>query len=96
MGERQRDVFAVVPEVGLNVGYDITPRLRVFAGYSLIFWSNVARPGPQIDRSLDINQIPDFPGGPAASEVRPAQQSNFQSIWIHGELRCRIQVVSDR
>jgi hypothetical protein len=84
IGERRRDVFAIVPEVALNVGYDITPRLRVFGGYSFMYWSNVARPGPQIDRALDVNQIPDFPPAPPAGTVRPIPQTESQSIWVQG------------
>jgi hypothetical protein len=84
IGERRRDVFAVVPEVGLNVGYDVTPRLRIFGGYSFTYWSNVARPGPQIDRALDENQIPDFPPAPPAGTVRPIPQTESQSVWLQG------------
>ena len=72
------------PEVGINVGYDVTPRLRVFGGYSFLYWSDVARPGRQIDRTLDENRIPDFPAAPAANGVRPAASVTSESIWIQG------------
>src|SRR5262249_15174735 len=44
-GHFSRDQFAVVPEVGINVGYQVTEHLRAFVGYSFLYWSNVARPG---------------------------------------------------
>ena len=84
IGLRTKDRFAVVPEVGINVGYDVTPRLRVFGGYSFMYWSDVARPGRQIDRTLDENRIPDFPAAPAATGVRPAASVTSESIWIQG------------
>jgi Putative beta barrel porin-7 (BBP7) len=84
IGIHRRDVFAVVPEVGINVGYDITPRLRIFGGYSFMYWSDVARPGRQIDRVLDENRIPDFPAAPAATGTRPLGQVNSESLWVQG------------
>src|SRR5262249_55737364 len=39
----------VVPELGVQVGYTVLPRVRLFAGYSWVFWPDVVRPGRQID-----------------------------------------------
>jgi hypothetical protein len=82
MGAASRNVFDVVPEIGLNVGYDITPRLRVFAGYSILYWGNVLRPGEQIDRQLDVNLIPNFPAAPAATSYHPIKSDDEQSVWL--------------
>lgn len=84
IGVQKREVFTVVPEVGLNVGYDVTSRLRLFAGASFLYWSNVARPGAQIDRTLDENLIPDFPPAPPAGGVRPVNQVKSESFWATG------------
>ena len=80
-----RDAFAVVPEVGVNVGYQITESLRLFAGYSFIGWSDVARPGDQIDVGLNPNLIPTSatfgaPGGPP----RPALAVQRTDFWAQG------------
>ncbi|MGI9428364.1 MAG: BBP7 family outer membrane beta-barrel protein, partial [Bythopirellula sp.] len=53
IGVFERDEFSMIPEVGLTLGYNVTPRLKVTGGYSLLYWSNVVRPGDQID--LDVN-----------------------------------------
>jgi hypothetical protein len=37
-GHFTRDRFAVVPEVGINVGYQVTEHLRAFVGYSFLYW----------------------------------------------------------
>jgi len=42
------DVFAVVPQVTLNVGYDITRNMRISVGYDFLDWNNVIRPGDQV------------------------------------------------
>lgn len=52
------DAFSVIPSVDLKVGYQITPRLRGTVGYDFLYWSNVVRPGDQIDRSINLTQSP--------------------------------------
>lgn len=84
IGDTKRDVFSIVPEIGLNVGYDINQHCRIFAGASFMYWTNVARPGPQIDRALDVNQIPGFPAAPPASQVRPLVPTQAQNVWVTG------------
>ncbi|HEX5271991.1 MAG TPA: BBP7 family outer membrane beta-barrel protein, partial [Gemmataceae bacterium] len=80
MGSYSRDRIAVVPELGLNVGYQVTDGLRLFVGYNLLYVSNVARPGDQIDRTVNITQIPRLGGGPLVGPARPGfafQGSDF-------------------
>ncbi|MBI1913753.1 MAG: BBP7 family outer membrane beta-barrel protein [Planctomycetes bacterium] len=60
IGRFSQDRFAVVPELGLTLGYQVTEAIKVTAGYNIIYWSSVLRPGDQIDRNLDITKIPDF------------------------------------
>ena len=48
-GRFQQNQLAVVPEIGLTVGYQFTERLRAFVGYNFIYWSRVVRPGDQIN-----------------------------------------------
>jgi hypothetical protein len=61
IGSFSRSRFAVVPEVGFNIGYQITPHCRFFVGYNFLYLSNVLRPGDQIDTDIDITRIPNFP-----------------------------------
>jgi hypothetical protein len=81
IGNYSRDRFTFVPEVGFTVGYHLTEHLRCFAGYNFLYWSSVVRPGPQIDRTINVNQIaPPIPGGPA----RPAFSFNGSDFWAQG------------
>ena len=87
IGHYTRSTFAVVPEVNLNVGYDVTSHLRAFVGYNFLYWSDVARPGAQIDRTLDENRIPNFTMNrtvPAATSSRPVGQVESESFWVQG------------
>jgi hypothetical protein len=88
IGEFSRNVFSVVPEIGLNVGYQVTDNLRAFVGYNFLYWSNVIRPGDQIDRVVDVNRIPRFlPAGVTAPPVfppRPTPLFNETDFWAQG------------
>jgi hypothetical protein len=57
-GVHRENRFAIVPEGDLTVGYRIASWLRATVGYSFLYASNVARPGPQIDRGINLTQIP--------------------------------------
>ena len=50
--------FSVVPELGLNLGYDFTCRLRATFGYTLMYWSRVARPGDLVDTNVESVPVP--------------------------------------
>jgi Putative beta barrel porin-7 (BBP7) len=65
-GRFSRDKFAVVPEVGLNVGWQATPHVKCFVGYNFLYWSDVLRAGDQVDRVINT------PALPGSNPVRPA------------------------
>ncbi|HEV3083581.1 MAG TPA: BBP7 family outer membrane beta-barrel protein [Gemmataceae bacterium] len=85
-GRARHDMFAVVPEVGLNVGYQINPLWRVFIGYNFLYLSDVARPGDQINRTVNPNFVPisqqfgTLPGTP----LSPAPLSQRTDFWVQG------------
>jgi hypothetical protein len=62
MGEYQMNEFTAVPELGITVGYDLTCRLRMTVGYTLIYWGKVARAGDQIDLEINPAQLTGGPG----------------------------------
>ncbi len=82
-GTRSRDVFSVVPEVNLNLGYQVTQRIKVFVGYDFLYWSNVARVGDQIDTTLDVNSRV-FPISQPAGASRPAPLLQSTGFWAQG------------
>ena len=84
----QRD-FTMIPEIGVTVGYDLTCNLRFTFGYSLIYWSKVARPGQQIDTSLDlaragVDGLPDIPPAGAENAVMPKFRFCTDDLWAQG------------
>ncbi len=85
IGSYTRDRFGVVPELTLNGGYWVTPALKLYAGYNVLFWSNVLRPGDQIDRVVDVTTVPNPPMNVASSGMaRPRPTFVESALWAHG------------
>lgn len=84
-GRYEQNKFSVVPEVGVNAGFLVTPNLRAFVGYNFLYWSSVVRPGDQIDTNLSGTQIPTDPRyNPAAGPYRPTATLNDTGFWVQG------------
>jgi hypothetical protein len=86
LGHFSRSELAFVPELNVNVGYDVTGWLRVFAGYNLLYYSSVVRPGDQVNLFLNDTQNPgaaDFTG--TLTGVRQPRVTFRESdFWAHG------------
>jgi Putative beta barrel porin-7 (BBP7) len=77
--------FSVVPETGVNVGWQITDHLRAHVGYTYLCWTNVARPGDQIDRVVNTSQLPTLSGpGVLVGPARPAVLFDRSTFWAQG------------
>lgn len=83
IGTYNRNIFSVVPELGVTLGYKITPRLKATAGYTLIYWSHVARPGDVIDLDVNTNQLPPAVP-PFAGPARPRFEWDDSALIAHG------------
>ena len=57
-GRFARDEFIVIPQVGVELGYQVTCGLRAYLGYNLLYWANVARAGHHIDLNIDPANLP--------------------------------------
>ena len=55
-GTFQRNSFAVIPEFGATLGYDLTCRLKLTVGYTFLYWSQLVRPGDQVDTNVNPSQ----------------------------------------
>jgi len=86
IGRYERDRFSVIPEIDFNVGVMLTRHLRAFVGYDFLYWNNVARAGEQIDRNIDITQVPNFPvpGVASAGQTRPSAPRDSTDFWAQG------------
>ncbi len=81
-GNHNRTVFSVVPEVGLDLGYQVTRNLRAFVGYNFLYWTGVVRPGEQIDTVLNSSQMGQ--AQPATSLTHPMVLFRQSDFWVQG------------
>lgn len=84
-GSFSRDQFAVVPETDLVLSFRVTNHMKLLLGYSFLYWSNVVRPGDQIDRVIDVTKIPNsgFQVAPTGLN-RPAPLFRSTDFWAQG------------
>ncbi len=85
IGSRNRAEFAAVPELGFTVGYQLTRRLRIYAGYQALYWSSVVRSGDQVSPLLDRRQIPlSAAFAPVTQPTHPFPPFNTSDFWAQG------------
>jgi hypothetical protein len=82
-GSISNDEFSVVPEFGLTLGWRPRHWLRFTLGYNVLWWSNVVRPGEQIDNVINPRSVPtalEFNEGPL-DPARPGFLSKQSDFW---------------
>lgn len=90
IGQYKHHAFAVMPEVGLKFGVQLTENARVYGGYNFIYLSNVIRAGDQINLALNTSQLPpatNITGAPAPITERHATDFWMQGVSVGAELR---------
>jgi hypothetical protein len=85
IGRHTNTAFGVVPELGARVGYRFTRYLQGYAGYSFLYLArNVAQPGDQIDRAVNVNLIPSLAPASTVRPVHPAFAFQNTDFWAQG------------
>jgi hypothetical protein len=85
IGSHERNELAFVLEVGVNIGLQLTRRLKACVGYSFLWVSSVLRAGEQIDPLVNVTQFPILSGnGPLVGPARPALKFAETDFWAHG------------
>ena len=85
-GRARREAFAVVPEAIARVGWNLGEHSRFFVGYNFLLLSDAVRPGDQIDRTVNVSQVP-FPTRallPVRGPERPLLAVNSSDLWLQG------------
>lgn len=82
IGTHRHNEFTVLPELGARLGYQLTPALRLYVGYDLIYWFDVLRAGQQIDPVVNPLLLP--PPVPGATPLRPAFAFHETDLWVQG------------
>ncbi len=88
IGTFTQSKFAVLPEVGVNVGYQLTSHLRMFVGYNFLYLGNTLRPNGTINPYIDAARIPNFPlpGNPGVlpGTPQPTPQFRLNDFFVQG------------
>lgn len=87
IGDYDRNRFSMIPELNLTVGYQLTQRCKLRVGYTLMYWTNVVRPGDQIDREINTTQVPGYDYGPDTILYIPSRPKfawNETNVLIQG------------
>jgi hypothetical protein len=84
-GKFEQDTFAWVPEVDLKIGYQFNCHCSAFVGYTFMYWSDVVRPGDQIDNRVNPTKVPTFAAfGGAGGGPNPLPFFSTTDYWIQG------------
>ena len=81
IGHYQQDQFTAIPIISGRIGYRVCDHMTLLAGYTFMYFGNVARAGDQIDTTVNPNLLPPPIGG---GPNRPAFAFNNSSLWLQG------------
>jgi hypothetical protein len=81
IGSYGRSHLAVMAELGVSLEYALTRQLRAALGYSLIYWSRVARVPGSVDLVVDTSQI--YPDSNAMA-TQPGFDFDSDCFWVQG------------
>jgi hypothetical protein len=84
-GLSSRNEFTLIPEVALNVGIEVTRNLRLFVGYTFLYWDDVVRPGSQFNRAVNTALVPtSFNFGSGMGGPTPSSMGDHTQFWAQG------------
>jgi hypothetical protein len=84
-GTSEHDLFEVIPELRLRLGYQFNHFVSAYLGYTFLYWSDVVRPGNQIDRVVNPTLVPTSPLlGQLPADPRPAPLFQRADFWAQG------------
>ncbi len=84
IGHKRRDDFAAIPEVNLKIGYEITPAVTIFGGYSMTYISRVVRSGDLISGNSSPALQPTNAAFGTPSVVNQQNLLPRSDFWIQG------------
>lgn len=87
IGRHKRTCFAVLPEVNVNIGYQLLHNLRLQVGYTFLYVNKVLWAGKQINRNINPSQssLYEFDANPElVGTPGPTASLKNASFWAQG------------
>jgi len=81
IGDYRNTELGFVPQIQLKLAYELTCNVRIIFGYDAMWWSSVARPGDQIDTTVNTSQAS---GGALVGTAAPVFNFNESVLWVQG------------
>lgn len=80
-GTYTRDTFTMIPQLGLELGYQVNSNWRAYVGYNLLYWGAVVHASEQIDLNIDPRNFPPVQNPALPFPAFPGKTSSF---WAQG------------
>jgi hypothetical protein len=61
IGNHSVNKFSQVPELDLKLSMPVLRHITLYSGFQMLSWTRLIRPALQIQRDIDVTQIPNFP-----------------------------------
>jgi hypothetical protein len=84
-GAFHNENFSIVPEVGATLGFQVCDWMKLTAGYSFLYWSNVVRTGDQVPHAINPLAVPSLSGLVQSSAAgQPLANIRCTDFWAQG------------
>jgi hypothetical protein len=84
-GVYTRDVFTMIPQLNLELGYQLNCHWRAYVGYNAFYWGSVFQSGDQIDLFIDPRNVPSGTVyNPSQALPFPGFKGQTSSFWGQG------------
>jgi hypothetical protein len=80
-GFYQHDALTLIPQLNMQLGYQVNCNLRAHVGYDILYWGAVMRAADQIDLNVDSRN---FPPAVSGGLPFPAFSGRTDSFWAQG------------
>ncbi len=83
MGHYSHTLSSAIPELDLKLGYSFSPTVKLYVGYSFLYWYHVLRTADQVNPFVDSAFLTSgVPTATPATQPLPLMQD--RSIWMQG------------
>jgi hypothetical protein len=78
--------FTILPEAVANLNWDVFPFMRLTLGYNVTYWPRVFRAADQVNRAVDLRQVPtDLSFTPGVEDLRgPFARFRERDFFLQG------------
>ena len=80
--DRTARILGAMHELGVRLAWEFNPHVQVTLGYNLLYWTNVVRPGDQIDPIVNVGAVGD--PGQLGGSPHPLFMWHSTGFWAQG------------